>query len=399
MGDPSTLRLCNVTLRFGGLTVLDDVSLSVRPGELLALIGPNGAGKTSILNTISGLYRPTVGQVLLGDRELRGLPPHVIASMGIARTFQHGELFPHMTVLENLLVGRHANTHGNTLAECLFLPNVRREEAKHRHAVEEIIEFVELERYRHKPVDSLPFGIQKVVGFARALTSEPRLLLLDEPCAGLNREDREDLARHIMRIQHEKGLAIVWVEHDMQMVADLADRLYVLNHGRFLADGEPATVLNDAKVIEAYIGHSAPARASVAVDREHQIQTGLLHAVAVAVAGRRDRQAVGGILRQLADYNRVHFASEELLMRVYEYPELDAHAFEHRRIVDDVRELTVLFESGDDAGVAKKVSQVEHFLLEHIASRDRKFSQYLGTLGVSLLDEGRATHDRRAAGE
>ena len=248
------LDIRDLRLAFGGLQVLNDISLSVERGELLALIGPNGAGKTSILNCISGIYRPNAGRIVFEERDLVGLKPHAIARLGIARTFQHGELFPHMTVLENLLVGRHARCRSGPLAEGLFLPGVRRQEVQHRRRAEEILDFVELQRYRHHPVGGLPFGLQKVIGFARALALEPRILLLDEPSAGLNRDEREDLARHILRIKHEVGVAIIWVEHDMQMVADLADRLYVLDYGEHLADGDPASVLSDPRVVAAYLG-------------------------------------------------------------------------------------------------------------------------------------------------
>jgi branched-chain amino acid transport system ATP-binding protein len=248
------LAVEHLTLRFGGLTVLEDVSLAVEPGELLALIGPNGAGKTSVLNCISGIYRGA-GAIRFRGEDINGRKPHIIARCGLARTFQHGELFAHMSVLDNLLTGRHARIQANPLAEMLFLPSIRREEAEHRKAVERIIEFVELERFRHAPVDDLPFGIQKIVGFARALALEPALLMLDEPSAGLNRDEREDLARFILRIKHDLGIAMIWIEHDMQMVADLADRIHVLDYGRTLAEGAPAEVLTDERVISAYIGH------------------------------------------------------------------------------------------------------------------------------------------------
>ena len=260
MADEATLRLQGVSLAFGGLQVLQEVSLATRPGELLALIGPNGAGKTSVLNCASGVYRPNRGRIAFGERDITREQPHRIASLGIARTFQHGELFAHMTVVENLLVARHARIRTGLVAEGLYLPRVRAAETAARRAVEEALEFVELERYRHAQVDSLPFGMQKIVGFARALAMEPKVLLLDEPSAGLNREEREDLARYILRIKHELGIGMIWVEHDMQMVADLADRIFVLDHGVPLAVGTPGEVLRDPRVVAAYLGSGAAAR-------------------------------------------------------------------------------------------------------------------------------------------
>jgi len=247
------LAVEHLSLRFGGLAVLNDVSLHVEARELLALIGPNGAGKTSVLNCISGIYRGQ-GAILLRGQDINGRPPHEIARLGIARTFQHAEVFPQMTVLENLLTGRHARIATTMLAEMFFLPAVRREELRHREAVEKVLAFVGLTQYRHAPVGALPFGVQKLVGFARALALEPVLLLLDEPSAGLNRTEREELARLILRIKDELGLAMIWIEHDMQMVADLADRLHVLDYGRTLGIGSAAEVLNNPAVITAYIG-------------------------------------------------------------------------------------------------------------------------------------------------
>jgi len=251
------LAVEDVKLRFGGLVVLDDVSFFVERGELFALIGPNGAGKTSMFNCISGLYRPQGGRIRFQGRDLVGMKPHGVARLGVARTFQHGELFPHLTVIENLLVGRHARFRTGMLGDALFTRRVRDQEVEHRRAVEEILDFVELGRYRHTSVDSLPFGRQKLVGFARALALEPKLLLLDEPSAGLNRDEREDLARFVLRIKHELGIPMVWIEHDMQMVADLADRLCVLDYGKPLAQGTPGEVLNDPRVVAAYLGQAA----------------------------------------------------------------------------------------------------------------------------------------------
>ncbi len=252
------LEIDDLSLSFGGLKVLDSLSLSVSAGELFALIGPNGAGKTSVFNCISGLYRGS-GSIRFRGQDISGMQPHEIARLGIARTFQHGELFLHMSVVETLLTGRHARVATNALGEILRLPCVRRAEIEAREAVERIIETTELEHYRHASVESLPFGVQKLIGFARALAMEPKLLLLDEPSAGLNRDEREDLARFILRIKHELGIAILWIEHDMQMIADLADRVHVLDYGCTLASGPTRDVLNDEKVVAAYLG-SSPSR-------------------------------------------------------------------------------------------------------------------------------------------
>jgi branched-chain amino acid transport system ATP-binding protein len=240
-------------LAFGGLTVLAGISFEVGPAELLALIGPNGAGKTSVLNCISGIYRGQ-GRIRFRGRDIAGLSPRLIAGLGIARTFQHGELFQHMSVLDNIMVGRHTRMTTQPLAEALFLGSVKRQEVRQREAVERIIEFVELENVRYSDAGALPFGTQKIVGLARALALEPSLLLLDEPSAGLSRDERDDLARFILRIKHELALPMIWIEHDMQMVADLADRIHVLDYGRTLASGLPAQVLNDPAVVAAYLG-------------------------------------------------------------------------------------------------------------------------------------------------
>ncbi len=254
MDKPGSLSLERLSLQFGGLLVLDTISLQIQPGELLALIGPNGAGKTSVLNCISGLYRPSDGRVIFEGRDISAYPPHAVADSGIARTFQQGGLFRHMTVLQNLLIGRHSHFRSNTFLDGIFWGRARRNEIAQRDVAEEIIEFFELEKYRNDLVAGVPFGVQKIVGFARALAMEPRLLLLDEPSAGLNRETKENLARFILRIRHEKRTSMIWVEHDMQMVADLADRIYVIDYGRYITEGPPQQVLNDPEVIEIYLG-------------------------------------------------------------------------------------------------------------------------------------------------
>ena len=254
MNDAPVLQVEQVSLAFGGLEVLSGVQFAVDGPELVALIGPNGAGKTSVLNCICGIYTPTRGAVRFRGRSLAGFRPHQVAQLGIARTFQHGELVPHMSVVDNLLVARHARMQSGLIAQGLFSRRVRDEERAHRRAVEQIIEFVELERWRHADVAGLPFGLQKVVGFARALAMEPALLLLDEPSSGLNRDERENLARFILRVRIEMRVPMIWVEHDMQMVSDLADRLVVLAHGRPLAEGTPEQVLSRPEVVEAYLG-------------------------------------------------------------------------------------------------------------------------------------------------
>ena len=260
MVDMVELEVNNLNLRFGGLTVLQGLSFTIGRGELLALIGPNGAGKTSAFNCINGIYRGD-GIIRLRGRDLSGLSPRAVARLGIARTFQHVELFPHMSVLDNIMAGRHLRLQTNQLQRMLFSPAVRREEIANREAVERIIEFVELEGVRYAQAGALPFGIQKIVGLARALALEPSLLLLDEPSAGLTRDERDDLARFILRIKHDLRLAMIWIEHDMQMVADLADRVHVLNYGRTLMSGTAHEVLTNPTVAEAYLGKSGQAPA------------------------------------------------------------------------------------------------------------------------------------------
>ncbi len=256
------LSLDSVSFSVGGLSILTDISIDVRRKELFAVIGPNGAGKTSALNCISGIYPPTAGRISLEERELTGAKPHHVAALGIARTFQHAELFRHMTVLENLLVGRHLKMRTGSLSNCLFIGRTAREEVEQRQKVEEIIDFLELGKYRKRRAADLPFGIQKIVGLGRALATEPQILLLDEPSAGMNRHEKEDLARFMLRIKHEQGMTMIWVEHDMQLVSDLADRIVVLDFGCKITEGRPEQVLNDPRVIEIYAGNRGTAAAA-----------------------------------------------------------------------------------------------------------------------------------------
>ena len=260
MDKPIDLRIEEVSLSIGGLNILNEISLDVCKGDLFALIGPNGAGKTSLLNCISAIYHPTAGKIFFSGKDLARLASHQVAEVGIARTFQLTELFKHMNVLQNILAGRHIKMKSGLLSNGFFWGKTIKEEAAHREKVERIIEFLELGRYRKTESASLPYGTQKIVGLARALAMEPKILLLDEPSAGMNRQEREDIARFILRIKHEMGMTIIWVEHDMQLVGDLADQVAVLNFGTKIAEGKPDRVLNDPMVIKSYLGTRADAR-------------------------------------------------------------------------------------------------------------------------------------------
>jgi branched-chain amino acid transport system ATP-binding protein len=250
------LAVSGLTLHFGGVAALSDVSFEVGRDELFAVIGPNGAGKTSIFNCVSAVYRPQAGSIRLDGQELVGERPVRVARLGIGRTFQNLGLFTHLTLVDNLLLGRHHLMRCGFAAGALWLGRARREEVRHRAAVEEVVDLLELTPYRRQPVGLLPFGIQKRIELGRALAMEPKLLLLDEPVAGMNLEETEDMARYILEVRRELRLSMILVEHDMQLVMDIADRVMALDFGVALATGAPGEVAADPRVIEAYLGGS-----------------------------------------------------------------------------------------------------------------------------------------------
>ncbi|MCB9745499.1 MAG: ABC transporter ATP-binding protein [Alphaproteobacteria bacterium] len=250
----SALHVQGLRLSFSGVVALDGVSLDVGEGQLVAVIGPNGAGKTSLFNCISGVYQPQEGSLTLGGVDLRPHRPHERAAMGVARMFQNLALYEHLTVLENLLIGRHHLFRTAWWQELLFTRAARDEEVAHRKRVEEIIDFLDLERYRKLPTGILPYGVLKRVELGRALCMEPKLLLLDEPAAGLNQEETEDMARYILDIKEELRITQLLIEHDLHLVMDLADEVVVLDFGRRIAGGPPEQVRQDPAVLEAYVG-------------------------------------------------------------------------------------------------------------------------------------------------
>lgn len=248
------LELKDVTLRFGGVTALHLVSFQVDAGSIHAIIGPNGAGKTSLLNVISGIYRPQQGTISFEGCDITGMKPHLRARLGLARTFQNIALFKGMTVLDNLLLGRHIHEHCGILKGGFYYGPGRREEVAQRRKVEEIIEFLEIQAIRKKMVGTLPYGMQKRVELGRALALEPRLLLLDEPMAGMNSEEKDDMARLVLETNQRHGATVVMIEHDMGIVMDLSSRIVVLNFGLKIAEGTSGEVQRDPHVQKAYLG-------------------------------------------------------------------------------------------------------------------------------------------------
>lgn len=249
------LQVDGVTLAFGGVKALSGVGFDVQPGSITAVIGPNGAGKTSLFNTISGFYRPTGGSIRFQGEDITRMPAPRRARLGLGRSFQNIALFRGMTVLDNIKLGRHAHLRTNVLDALLYLGRARREEAELRRDIEErIIDFLEIDHIRHAPVAALSYGLQKRVEMARALAMQPRILMLDEPVAGMNREETEDMARFILDVRAEWGVTVLMVEHDMGMVMDLSDHVVVLNFGQVIAQGTPAAVQADPEVNRAYLG-------------------------------------------------------------------------------------------------------------------------------------------------
>jgi branched-chain amino acid transport system ATP-binding protein len=251
------LEVKDITLRFGGVTAVKGVGFNVEPGTIHAIIGPNGAGKTSMLNCISGVYRPQEGRIAFNGQDITPLSPYARTGLGLARTFQNIALFKGMTVLDNLLIGRHTHQKTGLLAGGIYYGSGQKEEVAHREYVEDIIDFLEIEAIRKKTVGTLAYGLQKRVELARALALEPKILLLDEPMAGMNAEEKEDMARFVLDINEDRGTTIIMIEHDMGVVMDISNRVVVLNFGQKIADGTPDEVQCDSQVQKAYLGQEA----------------------------------------------------------------------------------------------------------------------------------------------
>ena len=248
------LEVQELSVRYAGITAIENATLTVSPGELIGVIGPNGAGKTSLLNAISGIVPAATGAIVLNGRDITNLPLRRRIEFGIARTFQNGELFPSLDVIANLMIGRHHLMQSSVFSAGLFVGRALREEATHREKVEEIVEFLNLQRFRKTPVGSLPFGLQKIIGLGRALCAQPKLLLVDEVASGLTHDEKVAISDHLLRINEELKVTIIWVEHDVRMIRDLTSRVVAFHYGRQIADGAPEQVLTSDVVRESFFG-------------------------------------------------------------------------------------------------------------------------------------------------
>ena len=256
------LRVEDVAKHFGGVVAVDGVSFEVREGEILSIIGPNGAGKTSLLNMVSGFYRPDRGRITFEGEDITHMPPSRIAERGVARTFQNIALFKGMTVLDNLMLGRHVRMKAGVFSSFVYWGFAQKEEIAHREKVEDLLEFLKLEDLRKMPTGALSYGLQKRVELGRALALEPKVLLLDEPMSGMNQEEKEDMARYMLDVNEERGTTIILIEHDMGVVMDISKRVVVLDRGRPIAEGDPASVQSNPEVIRAYLGTKHEAKAA-----------------------------------------------------------------------------------------------------------------------------------------
>jgi branched-chain amino acid transport system ATP-binding protein len=259
---PLILECTGVTRHFGGLVAISDVDLAIAPGEIFGLVGPNGSGKTTLTNAITGFYPPNSGTIRLNGNEITGTAPHKVAALGVARTFQNLALFNGLSVLDNILLGRHIHMRPGVLKTALYWWMARPEEVANREVVEEVIEFLQLESIRHELVDGIPIGLKKRVELARALVAEPQLLILDEPMAGMNQEEKEYMARFILDARAERGVSVLLIEHHMDVIIGICDRMLALNYGEMIASGIPKEVIKDPRVIKAYIGDGHEAHAS-----------------------------------------------------------------------------------------------------------------------------------------